>query len=110
VPDLLARRTSWAVQWLPADTPDRDALAKRVSPITYVRKDLPPVLTVQGSRDTTVPVEQNQRLTRALKDAGADAEMHLVEGAGHGFTTPATAWPDAEKSIFDWLAAHHISK
>jgi len=26
--------------------------------------------------------------------------MHEVAGAGHGFTTPATAWPDAEKAMF----------
>ena len=108
VPDLLQRRTSWAVQWLPENTPNRDLLAKQVSPLTYVRKDAPPLLTVQGANDTTVPIEQNQRLTAALKAAGADAEIHLVPGAGHGYQTPPTAWPDAEKTTFDWLAQHHI--
>jgi acetyl esterase/lipase len=108
VPDLLQRRTSWAVQWLPESTPNRDLLAKQVSPLTYVRKDAPPLITVQGANDTTVPVDQNQRLTAALKAAGADAEIHLVPGAGHGYQTPPAAWPDAEKATFDWLAQHHI--
>jgi dipeptidyl aminopeptidase/acylaminoacyl peptidase len=95
------------VQWLPENTPDRDALAKRVSPITYVRKDMPPLLTVQGSRDNTVPVEQNQRLTKAVKEAGGDAEIYLAEGASHGFT--AGTWPGVEHEVFDvWLPAHHI--
>ena len=108
VTDLLARGTAWAEQWLPANVPDRAALARQLSPITYVRKEAPPCITVQGSDDTTVPVEQNQRLTAALKEAGADAELHLVPGAGHGYQSPATAWPDAEKATFDWLAKQKI--
>ncbi len=110
VADLLRRGTSWAVQWLPANTPNRDALAKRMSPLTYVRQDIPPLLTVHGSADTTVPVAQSQSLDTMLKAAGADAELHLVAGAGHGFTTPATAWPDAEKTMFDFLVKHGIGK
>src|SRR5262249_10839372 len=67
-PDLLARNTAWAKQWLPDNLPDCNALIKQVSPMTYVRKDMPPIITVQGSNDTTVPVAQNQRLTQSLKD------------------------------------------
>jgi acetyl esterase/lipase len=108
VPDLLKRGTSWAVEWLPANTPNRDEIAKQVSPMTYVRKDAPPCITVQGANDNGVPVVQNQRLNDALKAAGADSDIHLVPGAGHGYQTPATAWPDAEKATFDWLAKHKI--
>ena len=58
-------------------------------------------------KDNTVPVEQNQRLTKAVKEAGGDAEIYLAEGAGHGFT--ATTWPGVEHEVFDvWLPAHHI--
>jgi acetyl esterase/lipase len=108
VPDLLARGTSWAKQWLPESTPGRMELAKALSPISYVRKDVPPLITVQGSNDHTVPVVQNEKLVEALKAAGADATIHLVAGAGHGYQSPPTAWPDAEKTTFDWLAQHHI--
>src|SRR4029077_943085 len=98
--DLLTRNVSWAVQWLPANTPNRDAIAQQVSPITYVRKDIPPLLTVQGANDTTVPTAQSQNLYNLLQAAGAVTELHFVAGAGHGFSTPATAWPDAEATIF----------
>lgn len=109
VPDLLQRNVSWAVQWLPVNTPDRDALATRVSPITYVRADMPPLITVQGSNDTTVPVAESQHLDELLQAAGADAEIHLVDGAGHGFSSPASAWPDAEQTMFGFLEAHGIT-
>jgi dipeptidyl aminopeptidase/acylaminoacyl peptidase len=108
VADLLERGTSFAVQWLPSGTPDRAALAARLSPITYARADMPPLVTVHGSQDNTVPVAQAQALDTKLQQLGADAELHLVSGAGHGFTTPSGAWPTAEKAMFDFLAAHGI--
>jgi acetyl esterase/lipase len=107
VPALLAKQRpgDFASQWLPQGA-TRDEIAKQMSPMTYVRKDIPPLITVQGSGDSTHPVADSQRFTAALKAAGADAEIHLVNGAGHGFT-PAT-WPDAEKATFDWLIQHKI--
>jgi acetyl esterase/lipase len=110
VTDLLARNVSWAVQWLPASTPDRAALATRVSPVTYVRANIPPLITVQGADDTTVPTAESQALFNLLTAAGADTALHFVAGAGHGFTTPATAWPDAEATMFGFLVSHGIGQ
>ena len=49
VVDLLdgPNRKNYAVQWLGSD-PRREELAKRVSPLTYVRSDLPPIFTIHG--------------------------------------------------------------
>jgi acetyl esterase/lipase len=110
VTDLLAKNVSFAVQWLPASTPNRAAIAKQVSPVTYVRQDVPPLITVQGDMDTTVPMSESQELYDLLTAAGADTALHFVAGAGHGFTTPATAWPDAEMTMFNFLVAHGIGK
>jgi acetyl esterase/lipase len=74
----------YAVTWVPEQEGRRE-LAKRVSPITYVRKDLPPILTLHGDADKTVPYEHGANLTRELKNAGADARLITVPGAGHGF-------------------------
>jgi acetyl esterase/lipase len=102
--DLIERGTGFAVEWLP-EQEGRMELAKRLSPITYVRKELPPILTVQGANDRTVPVEQNVKLTDALKAAGADAELILIPGAGHGFTTQ---WPDVNRQVFEFLRAKGV--
>ena len=110
VTDLLAKNVSFAVQWLPANTPNRAAIAKEVSAVTYVRQDVPPLITVQGDMDTTVPMSESQELYDLLTAAGADTALHFVAGAGHGFTTPATAWPDAEAAMFNFLVAHGIGK
>src|ERR1035437_21341 len=107
VADLLdgPHRQSFAVEWLP-EQPGRSDLARRLSPLTYVRKGLPPTLTVQGENDRTVPYEQGARLTAALKQAGVDAEIMTVPGAGHGFSKEQ--WPAVHARIFDFLAQRGI--
>jgi acetyl esterase/lipase len=108
--DIEAELDGVAKDWIPTTLPDRLAIAKLVNPQTYVSKDVPPLIVVQGALDTTAPVADSHRLVDRLVAAGADASMHEVPGAGHGFQTPATAWPDAEKAMFDWLVAHGIGK
>jgi acetyl esterase/lipase len=108
--DIEAELGGVAAGWFPADLPNRAAIAKAVNPMTYVRKDIPPLICVQGSLDHTAPIADSIQLIDMLTAAGADATMHQVPGAGHGFDTPATAWPDAEKAMFDWLTAEGLSK
>ena len=107
VNDLLVRKTSFAVQWLP-EQEGREALATRLSPMTYVRKDLPPIFTIQGEKDTTVPVTQNVKLTWSLKQAGVDAEMVEIPNAGHG--PAAGGWPAVNKLVFEFLQKRNIIK
>jgi acetyl esterase/lipase len=108
--DIEAEINAVAAGWLPTSLPNRAAIAKQVSPMTYVRGDIPPLIVVQGAKDNTAPIADSRKLVANLVAAGADATMHEVAGAGHGFTTPATAWPDAEKAMFDWLTSKGIGK
>ncbi|MBC8164963.1 MAG: alpha/beta hydrolase, partial [Bryobacteraceae bacterium] len=79
-----ANLRKYAVTWVPEGDARMD-LARRVSPLSYVRRNLPPVLTLHGTADQTVPYEHGVRLTKALRDAGADAEMISVSSGEHGF-------------------------
>lgn len=60
-------------------------LMHRASPVTYATKDDPPVLIFHGTKDATVPLAQSERLAEALKQAGVDRELVVVEGAPHSF-------------------------
>jgi acetyl esterase/lipase len=60
-------RRRYAEVWIP-EQPDRLELARRVSPMTYVRKGLPPILALHGDADATVPYEQSVSLVKALKN------------------------------------------
>ena len=75
VNDLLdgPNRKSYAVQWLGA-SPHREEIAKRVSPLEYVRSGLPPVLMIHGDADPTVPYQHSVRLKAALDKAGVSNE------------------------------------
>ncbi|HNY38859.1 MAG TPA: alpha/beta hydrolase [Bryobacteraceae bacterium] len=85
VADLLdgPNMKSYAVTWLGSQT-DRVNIAKRVSPMTYVRSGLPTILTIHGDADPTVPYQHGVQLTNALKAAGVKTELVTVPGGKHG--------------------------
>ena len=58
---------------------------RRASPITYVRGNDPPILTIHGTADKVVPIEQAHLLDRTLKAAGDQHSLLELSGAGHGF-------------------------
>ena len=49
-----------------------------------------PVLFLQGLDDTVVPAPQSERMYRALRERGIDAEYVAFEGEGHGFRRAET--------------------
>jgi acetyl esterase/lipase len=73
----------YAVTWLAA-MPNREDVAKRVSPLTYVRPGLPPVLTIHGDADPTVPYTHALRLRDALEKAHIPNRLVTVPGGKHG--------------------------
>ena len=85
VGDLLDgdNRRSYAVQWM-GSMPDRYEIAERVSPLSYVRRGLPPILTIHGDADPTVPYSHAVRLREALNEAGVANQLHTVPGGRHG--------------------------
>jgi acetyl esterase/lipase len=96
---------TYAVTWIP-EQPNRMELAKKLSPISYVRKGLPPVLNIHGDADPVVPYAQSVRLTKELRAAGDSAELITVPGGEHGFPPDEMnkLWPQ----IFKWLKKHKI--
>ena len=85
VADLLdgPNTKGYAVQWL-GGLSNRADVARLVSPLTYVRRALPPILTIHGDADPIVPYEHAVRLHAALDDAGVPNELHTVAGGSHG--------------------------
>lgn len=76
------------------------------SPMTWVRREVPPVLTLQGRDDPIVPPIQAMALHAALRAVGASERLVLVDG-GHDFT----GWPEMQRNaaflgIIGFLAEH----
>ena len=61
-------------------------LYRLASPVTHVDSRDPPFLILHGTADKLVPVEQSKTLARALKQAGVEHELVIIEGcAPHSF-------------------------
>lgn len=90
VEDLLVAPNAkhYAIEWLGAAT-NREALARSVSPIQYVRAGLPAIFTVHGDADQLVPHAHSIRLHEALNKAGVVNEFMTIPGGGHGGFSPA---------------------
>jgi acetyl esterase/lipase len=64
------------------EAPEKWRLA---SPVSHVRRDSPPTLTLHGTADTVVDRDQAHELHRALRAAGADSTLRFVDGATHAW-------------------------
>ena len=89
VADLLRgkNKRDYAVAWL-GNQNDRSSIARRVSPLTYVRGGLPPIISVHADKDPTVPYSQAVRLHRALDKAGVPNQLVTIHGEKHGHYAP----------------------
>ncbi|MCU0607757.1 MAG: alpha/beta hydrolase [Candidatus Edwardsbacteria bacterium] len=58
--------------------------SRAASPVAHASAGDPPVLTVHGDQDMTVPHDQAERLDAALRKAGVASYFVTVRGGGHG--------------------------
>lgn len=85
VADLLEGENAkhYAIEWF-GSMDNRLELAKKVSPINYVRANLPPIITIHGEKDNVVPYKQAVEFHKALDKVGAKNQLVTVSGGGHG--------------------------
>ena len=98
----------YAQQWL-GSQPDRMAIARKVSPLSYVRTKLPPILTIHGDADTVVPYQHAVDLHEALDGAKAPNRLLTVSGGDHGGFDRADQLK-AYEAIRAFLTEHGIWK
>lgn len=58
---------------------------KLASPVSHVRRDSVPLLTLHGKADATVDYLQAEELDRVARERGARHELLLIDGVGHTF-------------------------
>lgn len=61
--------------------PEFREAAQRASPLAHVAAGGPPALVVHGRRDTTVPPEQSMQFDAALRAAGVDSQLVMLDAA-----------------------------
>jgi acetyl esterase/lipase len=109
-----------AGHWTPTDSEEVGRTAERphetlqqssswtyaqLSPVSYVRPDLPPIFVAHGTGDSQVPVDQSRTLVDRLRRAGATVEYLEVPGAEHVWVGAASVADIVDRSV-DFLSRH----
>jgi acetyl esterase/lipase len=75
-------------------------LYRKASPLSYVSRDDPPVLIMQGSTDGLVPVRQAILIDAQMKKIGASHSLIIKEGVGHSsFHDDPLVWEFFDKYL-----------
>ncbi|WP_136077918.1 alpha/beta hydrolase [Pontiella desulfatans] len=64
---------------------DKLALYREMGPVNYLTKESPPLLMIQGDKDTTIPVKHAYHMQEKAKAVGAPVEILIVKNAGHNW-------------------------
>src|ERR1700722_1543650 len=71
------------------DTDQHKAFYLRMSPISYVRMDVPPLLICDGEKDPIVPGLEGKQLYQRLRAVGADANYWMTVNGSHRYPSGA---------------------
>ena len=105
--ELYRKGEGAAFKWLGGE--GKLELARRLSPMSYIRPGLPPVLTIHGDADETVPYAAAVRFHEALSRAKVPNRLVTIPGGRHGRHN----WPEAEmlkahRAIEEFLREHKL--
>jgi acetyl esterase/lipase len=99
---------NYAVMWMGSQS-NAPEIARSVSPLTYVRPGLPPVLTIHGDKDDVVPYAHAVRLRDALDKVKVPNRLVTVSGGGHGmFAQPE--YETAYREIWKFLKENNVTQ
>lgn len=78
--------------------------ARFASPVFQVGEGDAPLLILHGDKDTTVYLDQSQRMAEAYRKAGLDVTLQIVPGGGHGGNPHFT--PELREKVAQFLKKH----
>jgi len=78
------------------------------SPMSHIRSDGPPVLLLHGADDDSVPLSQSMDFAQRYRQAGASAELYILNGAPHAFWNYYPWFNDAMDRAADFFL--HLAK
>ncbi len=94
LPEVLADFTG-------TNDPD-DPRLKRISVLTYVDENDPPVLIFQGDADPYVPADHAFKLNHKLEKENVQHELVIIKGGGHGWT--GSVQDETTRQMMDFFA------
>ncbi len=98
-PKMVRETVSFEVE---RDQKKREEIGRTISPVARATKDAPPVLLLHGEKDSSVPLQQAERLAAKLADLKVLHLLIVRKGEDH---TPKD-WGKEMGSVADWFEKH----
>lgn len=67
------------------DTSSKRERYREMSPVNYLSQDSPPLLMIQGDKDTTIPVKHAYYMKQKADAVNAPVEIMIIRNAGHNW-------------------------
>lgn len=85
--DRAGFKDRFAARILGSKSGPKEKLARyrEVSPINYLGQDSPPLLMIQGDKDTTIPVKHAYHMQQKAKQLEAPVEIMIIKNSGHNW-------------------------
>lgn len=83
------------------DAADKLARYREVSPIHYLSPDSPPLLMIQGDKDTTIPVKHAYYMKQKAAELEAPVETMIIRNSGHNWRKVGADIEPSRETIID---------
>ena len=100
-------RAKVLADWLGGTRQEAPDVYTAASPAAFVSAKAPPMFFYHGTDDRIVKSDDPAAMVKALKEAGVEAELYLVEGAGH---IAAALNDEARRRAWQFLDNHLRAK
>ncbi|WP_372847058.1 alpha/beta hydrolase fold domain-containing protein [Pontiella sp.] len=80
---------------------DKPALYREMSPVNYLTQESPPLLMIQGDKDTTIPVKHAYHMQKKAEELKAPVEIMIVKNAGHNWRSVDAPIAPSRNEIID---------
>ena len=83
-------------------TPEKKLeLYREMSPVNYLQASSPPLLMIQGDKDTTIPVKHAYYMAEKAKAVKAPVETMIINNAGHNWRKVGADIDPSREEIID---------
>ena len=79
---------------------------REMSPVNYLSKDSPPLLMIQGDKDTTIPVKHAYYMQQKADAVKAPVEIMIIRNAGHNWRKVDAEIDPSREAIIGWCCRH----
>lgn len=80
---------------------EKQARYREVSPVNYLKKDSPPLLMIQGDKDTTIPVKHAYYMKQRAQALQAPVEIMIIRNSGHNWRKVGAEIEPSREAIVD---------